>query len=150
MFCICCNGFLFYNLKLLFHRIWQTYCQKRLYIFVKIPNLCFLLLMRSCDELILCNFFFSGGCLKRNFIQLLIGVGFLMPHPGHQTWGPTLTSDMWWWSLETCSNLFIWGPTPTSPTPSPHKQHLVVATETEARMVSKLVAYIILECFLDC
>ena len=26
---------------------------------------------------------------------------------GHQSWG-ALGSDIWWWSLETVSNLFIW------------------------------------------
>ena len=30
--------------------------------------------------------------------------------PGHQTWNPPLASDIWWGSLETCSNLFIWRP----------------------------------------
>ena len=32
----------------------------------------------------------------------------------HQSWGPnpSPTSDVWWWSLKTCSNLFMWGPTP--------------------------------------
>ena len=27
---------------------------------------------------------------------------------GHQTWGPP-PCDIWWWSLEICSSLFIWG-----------------------------------------
>ena len=47
-------------------------------------------------------------------------------HPGHQTWDqvaqpcPPLISDMdppgdiWWPSLETCSKLFTWGPSPIS------------------------------------
>ena len=30
-----------------------------------------------------------------------------VPTPGHQMWGPP-ASDIWWWSLETCSN--FWGP----------------------------------------
>ena len=55
--------------------------------------------------------------------------GYLPPTPGHQTWGPTPStpghqtwgttppplsvSEIWWWSLETCLNLLIWGPTPS-------------------------------------
>ena len=59
-------------------------------------------------------------------------------HPRHQIWGTTPplptppytnitpgdispASDIWWWSLQTCSNLLIWGPT--------SKWHLVVTTE---------------------
>ena len=53
---------------------------------------------------------------------------------------PFPASDSWWWSLETCSNLFIWRASPA--------QHLVVATETEAHMISKRVVCILLECFL--
>ena len=37
--------------------------------------------------------------------------------PGTYLTPPLPTSDIWWWSLETCSNY-------------PWKQHLVVATET--------------------
>ena len=29
------------------------------------------------------------------------------------------TTDIWWISLETCSNLFTWGPTPPPPPPQP-------------------------------
>ena len=38
-----------------------------------------------------------------------------------QTWPPAC--DIWWPSLETCSNLFIWGP-------PPFQEHVVVPTET--------------------
>ena len=33
------------------------------------------------------------------------------PLPRHQTLGPppTPTTEIWWWPLETCSNLFTWG-----------------------------------------
>ena len=52
-----------------------------------------------------------------------------LPHPlGHQTWAPIpsppLVRSGVDQSLETCSNLFIWGPT------LPQDRHLVVATET--------------------
>ena len=82
--------------------------------------------------------------------------------PGHQNCGPTLSppvlptpssipippppttpspaSDIiWWWSLETCSNLFIWGPTSLSS----QGQYLVVANETETH-----AACILRECCL--
>ena len=36
----------------------------------------------------------------------------LPPSPEHCTQTPIPTCDIWWRSLETCSNLFIWGPTP--------------------------------------
>ena len=41
---------------------------------------------------------------------------FLYYRPRHQTLGPIppLCTDIWWLSLETCSHLFIWGPTPHS------------------------------------
>ena len=32
-------------------------------------------------------------------------------------------SDTWWWSLQTCSNLFIWGPTILSPLMTPGGDH---------------------------
>ena len=56
--------------------------------------------------------------------------GTSSPHPGSNIWMP---------SLETSSNLFIWG----SP---PQEQHLVVATE--AHTVCKWATRILLECFL--
>ena len=49
-----------------------------------------------------------------------------------------LATDIWWSTLETCSNLFTWGPF--------RKGHLVVATE--AHMVCKQAVCILLECFL--
>ena len=36
--------------------------------------------------------------------------------PRHETWeslAPPPAGDIWWPSLETCSNLFTWGPTPS-------------------------------------
>ena len=65
-------------------------------------------------------------------------------HPWHQIWGPTPPpiTDIWWTSLETCSNLFTWGSSPTPP--SNCYWHLVVATET--LMVAKRSASILLEC----
>ena len=59
--------------------------------------------------------------------------------PGHQTCGPP-TSDIWWWSLETCSNLFIWV--------FSREWHLVVATESKACAVSKQAVCILLESLL--
>ena len=44
----------------------------------------------------------------------------------YKFWESRTLSDNWWWSLETCSNLFIWGASP--------EQHMVVATETEAHV----------------
>ena len=51
-----------------------------------------------------------------------------LPHPRHQTWdlhspppptpdmGPLpLATDIWWSSLEACSNLFTWGPSSLPP-----------------------------------
>ena len=36
---------------------------------------------------------------------------WLQPRPRHRTWDPS-ASEIWWPSLETCSNLFTWGPPP--------------------------------------
>ena len=68
----------------------------------------------------------------------------------HRTWrpAPPLTladtdTDIWWSSLEICSNLFTWGPTPHPP----HWYcHLVGVTKT--RVVGKRVVRILLECCL--
>ena len=88
------------------------------------------------------------------------GIGHITgyhPSPGHQAWDlpllpPTLTPDIrhgdllppaidiCWSSLETCSNLFTWGPTPH------WYWHLVVATETPT--VGKRAVHILLECCL--
>ena len=54
----------------------------------------------------------------------------LSPYPSPldiRPWYLLAACDIWCWSLETCSNLLIWGPNP----PSPCEQHLV-ATETES------------------
>ena len=52
---------------------------------------------------------------------------------GHQTWAPTPppfdTTDIWWLSLETCSNLYTWGPTPY------WYWHLVMPTERAVRIL---------------
>ena len=52
--------------------------------------------------------------------------------------------DIWWWPLETCSNLFISGLIQHPPL----EWHLVVATETERGTVSKWAVCILLECLL--
>ena len=77
----------------------------------------------------------------------------------HHTWGPTapspcmsdmvtnppwdirprdlpLANDIWWWSMETSSNFFIWG------------QHLVVVSETGSMYGFQAGSNILLECFL--
>ena len=61
------------------------------------------------------------------------------PSPDIRSGGPP-ASDIWWLSLETCSNLFTWTPSP--------EQHLVVATEYEGCTVSRWVVCILLEWFL--
>ena len=53
---------------------------------------------------------------------------------------PPLATGIWWSSLETCSNLFTWGPTFN------WYWHLVAATET--RTVGKRAVRLLLECFL--
>ena len=60
----------------------------------------------------------------------------LLPLDQTSDLGIPSASDIWWWLLGTCSNLFIWGPLA--------KWHLVAATETEARTVSKRVVRILL------
>ena len=40
---------------------------------------------------------------------------WLQPRPRHRTWDPS-ASEIWWPSLETCSNLFTWGTPPLSGT----------------------------------
>ena len=60
-------------------------------------------------------------------------------HPGHQTWdhGPWLpANDIWWPSLENCSNLFIWGP------------HWYGHLAAQVRTVGKRAACILLKCLL--
>ena len=61
------------------------------------------------------------------------------PPPDIRTGDLPLPNDIWWWSLETCLNLFIWGPTPL-------EWHLVEVTETGARTASKYTVSILLEC----
>ena len=90
------------------------------------------------------------GCFffVENFNTIYGWHPFIGVAPNGHTLGPTPfpfpTSDIWWWSPETCSNLFIWG---LCPPPLP-KQHLVVATEAEAQTVSKWAVCILLECCL--
>ena len=60
------------------------------------------------------------------------------PRTRHGTY--PCTTDIWWSSLETCSNLFYCGPTPSQ------YWHLVVATETCT--VCKRAVCILLECIL--
>ena len=71
------------------------------------------------------------------------GMRTLGSHPEMGHGDSHLASDIWWPSLETCSNLFI-GPH-CSGSPSPCYWHLVA---TEARMVGKQAVCILLECFL--
>ena len=56
-------------------------------------------------------------------------------HWRHGTY--TLTTDIWWSSLKTCSNLFAWTPAPNQ------YRHLVVATT--AHTVGKWLVHILLE-----
>ena len=56
---------------------------------------------------------------------LAIRLGTYPTPPGHQTCDLPPTTDIWWPTLKTCSNLSTWG----NKHPPPPKQHLVVATE---------------------
>ena len=62
--------------------------------------------------------------------------------PRHQIWDlpPSPATDIWWSSLETCSNLFTWGPNPQ------RYWHLVQATKTCP--VGKQAVCILLQCCL--
>ena len=53
-----------------------------------------------------------------------------------QIWDPLTPSDIWWPLLETCSNLFTWGPSPLGLTSDGHWS------------IAKWVVHILLECFL--
>ena len=69
--------------------------------------------------------------------------------PRHQTWDPSylaqlLASDIWWLSLETCSNLFTWRPTYPHSSHTHQYSHLVV---TEAHTAGKGAVHTLQVCF---
>ena len=82
----------------------------------------------SANEVGECNVF-TGVCLFNHDALDLTVQDPLLP-----------ATDIWWLTLEICSNLFAWGP------PSRVTSGVVVATE--ARTVCKRAIRILLECFL--
>ena len=63
----------------------------------------------------------SRGGLRGTMWPLSMMATYPPPHPILRDMGPRYlppATDTWWSSLETCSNLFTWGPTPIVLTPS--------------------------------
>ena len=67
------------------------------------------------------------------------------PRKGKVGYPAPSDSDSWWWSLDTCSNLFIWGPSPPPPPTPPPEWNL---WWTLKHTVSRQVVRILMECFL--
>ena len=78
---------------------------------------------------------FGGGGVR--YMTCIIGIGHLVGTPPlPRTWDlgtyhPTPTTDIWRSSLETCPNLFTWGPTTL------WYWRLVVATERAVRILQE-------------
>ena len=81
-----------------------------------------------CLSFCLSPFYLYPWCMESHCTgsPLDIRPGTPNPPSRHQTWRPPAT-DIWWSSLETCSNLLIWGPRASA-------RHLVV--DIEAHIVS--------------